>query len=60
MGINIVTRIQYLGDFVGKRAAEDSWLAAKVQGWTELVKTLPWVAHKHPQSAYVGMQKPIQ
>ena len=31
-GMKIVTGSRYLGDFIGDRAAEDSWLAEKVQG----------------------------
>ena len=60
MGMKIVTGSQYFGVFVGERAAEDSWLTEKVQGWTESVKTLVGVSHKHPQSAYPGLQKSIQ
>ena len=52
MGMNIVTGSWYLGCFIGDRAAEDIWLADKVQGWMELVKTLLGVACKHLQSAY--------
>ena len=48
MGIKIVTGSSYLGGFIGDRLDKDSWLAAKVQGWTELVKTLSGVANKHP------------
>ena len=55
MGIKIVTGGHCLGGFVGDRVAEDSWLVEKVQGWTELVKTLLGVARKHPQSAYAGL-----
>ena len=60
MGMKIVTRSQYLGGFVGYRAAEDIWLSEKVQGWMDLVKTLVGVTHKHPQSAYAGLQKSLQ
>ena len=60
MGMKIVTGSQYLGGFVIYRAAEDSWLAEKVQGWTELVKTLSGFAHNNPQSAYSGLQKSLQ
>ena len=59
MGIKIVTVSRYLGGFVGYRAAEDSWLAEKVQGWTEAVKNLPGVARNHPHTAYAGLQKSI-
>ena len=55
MGIKVVTGIRYLGGVVRDREAEDSWLAEKVQGWTESVKTLLGVARKHPQSAYAGL-----
>ena len=46
MGIRIVFWSLFLGGFIGNRAAEDSWLAAKVQGWTESLKSLLGVAHK--------------
>ena len=49
-----------LGVFVVNRAAEDIWLAKKVQGWTELVKTLSGVSRKHPQSAYAGLQNSLE
>ena len=60
MGIKIVTGSRYLGGSVGNRAAKEIWLEKKGQGWTELVKTLSWVARKHPQSAYTGHQKSLQ
>ena len=60
MGMKIVTGVWYLGGFIGYREAEDSWLAEKVQGWTESVKTLLGVARKHPHSAYVVLQKSLQ
>ena len=60
MGIKIVTGSCYLGVFVRDRAAEDSWLAEKVQGWKELAKTLLGVDRKHRQSAYTGLQKSLQ
>ena len=40
MEIKVVTGSQYLWGFINKRAAKDSWLAEKLQGWRELVKTL--------------------
>ena len=46
--------------YFGERAAEDRWLAGKAQGWTESVKTLSGVHHKHTQSAYTGLQKSLQ
>ena len=58
--MKIVTGSQYLGGFVGDRAAKDSWLAEKVHGWTESVKTLSGVTRKHPQSTYAGLQKSLQ
>ena len=57
MGMKAVTRSWYLGGFVRERAADDRWLAEKVQGWTESVKTLLWVACRSLQSAYTGLQK---
>ena len=59
-GIKIITGSWHLGGFVGNRAAEDSLLMAKVQGWTELVKTLLGVDRKHLQSDYAGLQKSLQ
>ena len=55
MGMKIMTESWYLGGFVRYRAAEESWLAEKVQGWTESVKTLLGVAHKHLQSTYARL-----
>ena len=40
MGVKIVTRIRYLGDFVGDVAAEYIWLSKKVEGLVESVNTL--------------------
>ena len=60
MGTKIVTGSHSLGVLVRDRAAEYSWLAKKVKGWTESVKTIPGVARKHPQSAYTGLQKSLQ
>ena len=51
MGLKVVTGSCYLGSFIGNREAETTWLAEKVQGWIELVRTLSGVAHKHPQYA---------
>ena len=42
------------------RAAEDSWLAEKVQEWMESAKNLLGIAHNHPQSAYAGLYKSLQ
>ena len=39
---------------------ETSWIKEKVEGWAESVRTLAGVACKHPQSAYVGLQKALQ
>ena len=47
IGMNIVTESQYLGGFVGFRAAKNSWMAEKVQGWSESVKTPIGVFCKH-------------
>ena len=60
MGIRVVTGHRYLGGFIGDAAAEGEWIKEKVQGWTELVSLLAGVAHKHPQSAYAGLQKSLQ
>ena len=60
MGIKIVTGSWYLEGFFGDRLAEYSLLAAKVQKWTELVKTLPRVAFNHLQSDYSGLQNSLQ
>ena len=59
-GINIFTCSWYLGGFVCERASKESWLAAKVQGWTEFVITLSGVARNHLKFAYAGLQKSIQ
>ena len=58
--IRMVTGHQYLGDFLGDIAVEREWLEKKVQGWKESVQILAGVALKHPQSAYEGLQNPLQ
>ena len=60
MGIQVVTESRYLGRFVGEREAEVIWIQEKVEGWEESVQTLAGVACKHPQSAYAGLQRPLQ
>ena len=60
MEIHLVTGSRYLDGFVGEREAEASWMNENVDGWAEFVRTLAGVARKHPQSAYVGLQKALQ
>ena len=50
----------YLGGFIGDAEAEQDWLGGGKRGWSELVKVLAEFAHKHPQSAYAGLQKSLQ
>ena len=57
MRLKVVTGSWYLGVFIGYGAAEKSWMSVKVEGWAEYVGTLAGVAHKHPQSAYIRLQK---
>ena len=56
LGIWVVTGHHYLGGFIGDADAENEWLREKIRGWKESVKLLAGVAHKHPQSAYAGLQ----
>ena len=49
-----------MGGFFGDGAAQESWMDEKVQGWADSVTTLAEVYRKHPQSAYCGLQKPLQ
>ena len=60
MGIQVVTGSRYLGGFVVEREADARWIQENVEGWTESVRTLSGVSCKHPQSAYVGLQKSLQ
>ena len=60
MGLQVVTGSRYLGGFIGERETEDQWVKDKLEGWAEFVGTLDGVAHKHPQSAYAGLQKSLQ
>ena len=60
LGIRVVTGHRYLGGFIGDADAERDWLREKIQGWSESVKVLAGVAHKHPQSAYAVLQKSLQ
>ena len=60
IGIRVVTGHRYLGGYIGDGEAERSWLKTKIKGWTESMTILAGVARKHPQSAYAGLQKPLQ
>ena len=60
LGIRVVTGHRYLGGFVGDADAERDWLQEKIRGWSESVKVLAGVAHKHPQSAYAVLNKSLQ
>ena len=59
VGLKVVTGSRYLGNFIDDQEEEITWLVRKVQGWTDLVRTLLGVAQKHPQSAYTGLQKSL-
>ena len=56
MGIGVVMGHRYLGGFIRDMEAEERWLGDKITGWADSVETLARVSHKHPQSAYVGLQ----
>ena len=60
LGIWVVTGHRYLGGFIGDADAERGWLRDKIHGWTESVKLLAEVTHKHQHSAYAGLQKSLQ
>ena len=60
IGIRLVTGHRYLGGYIREAEAERGWLRDKIQGWTDSVKILAGVAHKHPQSAYAGLQNSLQ
>ena len=53
--IRLVTGHRYQGGFIGDADAEREWLREKIWGWTESVKLLEGVAHKHLQSDYAGL-----
>ena len=55
MGLKVVMGSHNLGGFIGELETETTWLAEKVQEWTELVKKLSGVNCKRPQSAYAGL-----
>ena len=55
-GLQIVTGSRHLGGFVGTKAAQDFWLEEKVDIWQYSVDTLDGVAHRHPNTAYTGLQ----
>ena len=48
MGMTVVTRIRYLGRFIGDWDAYTMWFDEKVQGWADLIKKLSEVGRKHP------------
>ena len=60
MRLKIVTGSWYLGGFIENGAAENSFLAGKVEGWANSVGTLVGVSRKHLQSTFSGLQKSLQ
>ena len=48
MGFKVVTGSLYLGGFISNQEVETAWLARKMQGWEDLVRTLSGVVRKHP------------
>ena len=44
LGIRVVTGYHYLGEYIGEREAEGSWVEAKIKGWTESVAILAGVS----------------
>ena len=60
MGVHVVTRSCYIGGFIGEPESEKVWLAEKVARWTDSVKVLAGVAHRHLQKSYAAIQKPLQ
>ena len=55
-----MTGNRYLKGFVVSKAAQDSWLVEKVEGWWESVATLDRVARQHLQNAYTVLHKSPQ
>ena len=55
-----MTGHRYLVGFIGDADAERGCIQGKIWGWMDLVKLLAGVAHKHPQSAYAGLQNSFQ
>jgi hypothetical protein len=49
-----------LGGFIGVDEEREKWIAAKITTWKDSIQQLASVAGAYPQSAYVGMQKPVQ
>ena len=60
LGIKVVMGHRYLGGSIGDKEAKGRCLAENIKGWADLVKILAGVSHKHPQSAYAGLQKSLQ
>ena len=50
----------YVGGFLGPTSKRTAWLTPKIQGWVDGVRALAMVAHRHPQSAYVGLVRSLQ
>jgi N-formylglutamate amidohydrolase len=57
LGFTIVTRTRYLGGFVGKELDQKDWIVKQAKNWNDAVGKLTYVAEKHPQPAYAGLQR---
>ena len=51
---------RYLGGYLGRRAAQETWVGDKVVVWTEAVLDLARVAMRHPQAALAGLTWSLQ
>ena len=54
MGVRVVTVSFYLGDFICGQDSYKVWSADKVMRWTDSVKVLAGVVHRHPYRTYTS------
>ena len=53
--VRMVTRIYYIGGFIGDQELEKEWLVDNVTGWTDSVEVLAGIDLRHLLTAYVVM-----
>ena len=53
--LNFVSRIRYLGAYLGLQAELEAWVKPQVEAWAHGVRVLAKISRRHPQSAYSSL-----
>jgi hypothetical protein len=60
LGFKVVRGSRYLGGFLGKASAQQTWVVKQTEKWADAVGELSMVAERYPQAAYAGLTRSLQ